>query len=40
MGIDGIDGAGGWGAGCNCGTRINGGLLPGYREGIGGVIVG
>ena len=27
-------------AGYNCGTRINTGLLPGYEEGMGGVIVG
>ena len=27
-------------AGYNCGTSINTGLLPGYRGGIGGVIVG
>ena len=33
-------GAGGLGAGDNCGTRIYTGLLPGYEEGMGGVIVG
>ena len=33
-------GAGGLGAGDNCGTRINTGLLPGYEESIGGVIEG
>ena len=33
-------GAGGLGAGDNCGTRINTGLLPGYEEGMGEMIVG
>lgn len=33
-------GAGGLGTGYNCGTRINTGLLPGYEEGMGGMIVG